>query len=83
MKPADPAVKLPRQAGEPSRRHAKQRVDLVRSELHSELDTRASGVPEKVAPERGIRKHATERPFHVPLAHAPQDPQGSDQGFRG
>ena len=51
MKPADPAIKLLRQGGQRSRRHAKQRVDLVRSELHSELDTRASGVPEKVAPE--------------------------------
>jgi hypothetical protein len=70
MKPTDPAAELPRQAGQPSWGQAKQRVDLVRSELHSELETRAGGVPEKLAPERGVRQHATERPFNISLAHS-------------
>jgi hypothetical protein len=71
METTDPTVELSRQAGQSSRRHAKERVDLVRSKLHAELQTGASGMAEEVAPERGIREHATERPFNVSLTHSP------------
>jgi hypothetical protein len=48
----------------------KERVDLVCSQLNSELQTGAGRVPKEVSPESGIRQQTTERPFHVALTHA-------------
>jgi hypothetical protein len=70
MKSTDPTVELRRQARESSGGHSKQRVDLVRRQLNSELDTGASGVPKEVSTETAVRQQATERSFDVSLTHA-------------
>jgi hypothetical protein len=70
MKSTDPIVELRRQARESSGGHSKQRVDLVRSQLNSELETGARRVPKEVSPETSVRQQATERSFHVSLTHA-------------
>jgi hypothetical protein len=79
VKPTDPIIELRRQARESSGWHSKQRVDLVRSQLNSELETGASRVPKEVAPETGVRQQATERSFHVSLTHASSQTQGLHQ----
>jgi hypothetical protein len=79
MKPTDPIVELRRQARESSGWHSKQRLDLLPSQLHSELETGASRVLEEVSPETGVRQQATERSFHVSLTHAPSQRQVSHQ----
>jgi hypothetical protein len=70
MKSTDPIVELRRQARESSGGHSKQRVDLVRRQLNSELETGASRVPKEVSPETAVRQQATERSFDVSLTHA-------------
>jgi hypothetical protein len=70
IEPTDPVVELLRQARESSGWHSKQRVDLVCSQLNSELQTGAGRVPKEVSPESGIGQQTTERPFHVALTHA-------------
>jgi hypothetical protein len=79
MKPTDPIIELRRQAHDSSGWHSKQRVDLVRRQLNSELETGASRVPKEVAPETGVRQQATERSFHVSLTHASSQTQGLHQ----
>jgi len=79
MKSTDPIVELRRQARESSNWHSTQRVDLVRSQLNSELETRTSRVPKEVSPETGVRQQATERSFHVSLTHASSQRQGLHQ----
>jgi hypothetical protein len=79
MKSTDPIVELRRQARESSGWHSTQRVDLVRSQLNSELETGASRVPKEVSPEAGVRQQATERSFHVSLTHASSHEQGLHQ----
>jgi poly(hydroxyalkanoate) granule-associated protein len=76
MKSTDPIIELRRQPRESSGWHSTQRVDLVRSQLNSELETRASRVPKEVAPEAGVRQQAAERSFHVSLTHASSQTQG-------
>jgi hypothetical protein len=76
MKPTDPIIELRRQARESSGWYSTQRVDLVRSQLNSELETGASRVPKEVAPEAGVRQQAAERSFHVSLTHAASQLQG-------
>ena len=79
MKSTDPIVELRRQARESSGWHSTQRVDLVRSQLNSELETRASRVPKEVSTEAGVRQQTTERAFHVSLTHASSYRQGLHQ----
>jgi hypothetical protein len=79
VKSTDPIVKLRGQARESSSRHSKQRVDLVRSQLNSELEACASRVPKEVSPEAVVRQQPTERSFHVSLTHASSRTQGSHQ----
>ena len=55
IEPTDPVVELPRQAREWSWWHPKERVDLVRDQLKSELETGASRVPKEISPETGVR----------------------------
>jgi hypothetical protein len=59
IKSTDPIVELRRQARESSAWHSTQRVELMRSQLNSELETGASGVPKEVSPETGVRQQAT------------------------
>ena len=75
MKPADPAVKLPRQAGQPSRRHAKQRVDLPQHQQGAEFDvTVASAVSLQGAPLLGpVHLHFTTPPALDPPSVTPED----------
>jgi hypothetical protein len=56
MEPADPVIKLPRQAHQSPRRHPEQRVNLVRSEVNSKFETGLSRVPEEISPEAGVRQ---------------------------
>jgi hypothetical protein len=79
MKSTDPIIELRRQARESSGWHSTQRVDLVRSQLNSELETGASGVPKEISPETSVRQQATERSFHVSLTHASPSQQGVGQ----
>jgi hypothetical protein len=79
MKSTDPIIELSCQARQSSRWHSKQRVDLLRSQLDSELKTGASRVPKEVSPETGVRQQATERSFHVSLTHASSPTQGLRQ----
>jgi hypothetical protein len=74
MEPTDPVVELPRQVPQPSAWHAKQRLELVRRQLDSTNETRLGRVLKKALLERGVRHQAPERPFHVPLTHAPSQP---------
>jgi hypothetical protein len=55
MKSTDPIIELRRQARESSGWHTKQRVDLVRSQLNSELETGAGRVPKEISPKTGVR----------------------------
>jgi len=71
VEPTDPVIELPRQARQSSGWHAKQRLDLVRGQPKSELDTGTGRVPKEIPPKPGVRQQATERVFHVSLAHAP------------
>ena len=73
MEPTDPVVELPRQVPQSSTWHAKPRLELVRRQLDSKKDTPGPGF-EKTLPDRGVRQQATERPFHIPLTHAPPQP---------
>jgi hypothetical protein len=70
MEPTDSVVELPCQARQSSRWHSEQRLNLVRSQLKSELDTGAGRVPKEISPETDVRQQATERSFDVALAHA-------------
>jgi hypothetical protein len=56
MEPANPVIELPRQAHQSPRRHPEQRVNLVRSQVNSELETGLGRVPEEISPEAGIRQ---------------------------
>ena len=71
IKPTDAVVELIRQALESSVRHSKQRVDLVRNQVNSKLETGAGRVPKEVSPEPRVGQQAAERPFYVTLTHAP------------
>jgi hypothetical protein len=66
----DPIVELTGEAGELSRRHSQQRVELVRGEVDAEHETRACRVLDEDAPETRVREQAPERSFHVLLTHA-------------
>jgi hypothetical protein len=74
VEPTDPVIELPRQACQSSGWHPKQRLDLVRSQLKSELETGTGRVPKEIPPKPGVRQQTTERAFHVSLAHAPSRP---------
>ena len=69
VEPTDSVIELPCQARQSSRWHAEQSLDLVRSELNSELETGAGRVPEELLPETVVGQQPTERAFHVALAH--------------
>jgi len=79
VEPADPVIELPRQARQRSGRHPKQRLDLVRGQLKSELETGTGRIPKEVSPKTGVRQQATERAFHVSLTHASFRRQGLHQ----
>ena len=79
LEPTDPVVELPRKAGQSSAWHSKECVNLVRGQLNSELQAGAGGVPKEVPPKTSVRDQATECSFHVPLAHAASQRQGSHQ----
>lgn len=70
VEPTDPVIELPRQARQSSGWHPKQRLDLVRGQLKSELETGTGRVPKEIPPKTRVRQQTTERPFHVPLTHA-------------
>lgn len=70
IEPTDPVIELPREARQSSGWHPKQRLDLVRRQLNSDLETGAGLVPKEISPKTGVREQATERPFDVALAHA-------------
>ena len=55
IEPTDPVIELPRQARQSSGWHPKQRLDLVRSQLNSELETGAGCVPKEISPKTGVR----------------------------
>jgi hypothetical protein len=55
IEPTDAVIELPRQTGQSSRWHSKQRLDLVRSQLNSELETGAGRVPKEISPKTGVR----------------------------
>ena len=55
IEPTDPAIELPRQARQSSGWHTKQRLELVRSQLNSELETGAGCVPKELSPKTGVR----------------------------
>jgi hypothetical protein len=55
IEPTDAVIELPRQTRQSSRWHSKQRLDLVRSQLNSELETGASRVPKEISPKTGVR----------------------------
>ena len=79
VEPTDPVIELPRQARQPSGWHPKQRLDLVRNQLKSELETGTGRAPKEIPPKPGVRQQTTECAFHVSLAHAPSPQQGSHQ----
>jgi hypothetical protein len=70
MESTDAVIELPCQARQSPRWHSQQRVNLVRRQLNSELETGAGGVSKEISPETGVCQQATERPFDVALAHA-------------
>jgi hypothetical protein len=70
IEPTDPVIELPRQARQGSRWDSKQRLDLVRGQLKSKLETGTGRVPKEIPPKPGVRQQATERAFHISLAHA-------------
>jgi hypothetical protein len=70
MQPTDSVVELACQARQSSRWHSEQRLNLVGSQLNSELETGAGRVPKEIPPEPGICQQPTERPFDVSLTHA-------------
>jgi hypothetical protein len=70
VEPTDPVIELPCQARQSSWGYLDQRLNLVRSQLNSELETGAGRVPKEISPKTGVRQQATERPFDVALAHA-------------
>jgi hypothetical protein len=55
MEPTDAVIDQLRQARQSSARESKQRVDLVRSQVNSELETGAGRAPKKASPETGVR----------------------------
>jgi hypothetical protein len=75
----DPVIELPRQARQWSGWHPKQRLDLVRRQPKSELETGTGRVPKEVSPKTGVGQQATERAFHVSLTHASPLTQGLHQ----
>jgi hypothetical protein len=79
VEPTDPVIELPRQARQSSGWHPKQRLDLVRGQLKSELETGTGRVPKEIPPKPGVRQQTTERAFHVSLAHASSLTQGLHQ----
>jgi hypothetical protein len=70
MRPTDPVIELRRQARELSWWHPKQRLDLVRGQLKSQLKTGTGRVPKELSLKTGVRQQATECAFHVSLTHA-------------
>ena len=66
----DPVIELTCQARQSLEWHPKQRLELVRGQLKSELETGPGRVPEEISPKPCVRQQATERAFHVSLAHA-------------
>jgi hypothetical protein len=81
MEPTDSVVEPPCQARQSSGGHSEQRLNLVRSQLNSELETGAARVPKEIPPETGVRQQATERSFDIALAHALVLTQGSHHAF--
>ncbi len=77
VEPTDPVIELPCQARQSSWWYSDERLDFVRSQLNSELETGAGRVPKEISPKTGVRQQATERPFDVALAHAACLTQGS------
>jgi hypothetical protein len=75
----DPVIELPRQARQWSGWHPKQRLDLVRGQLKSELETGTGRVPKKISPKTGVRQQATECAFNVSLTHGSYRGQGLHQ----
>jgi hypothetical protein len=65
----DPAVERRREVAEPTARHAQERIDFMWRQLDPERETGPGRIQEEVTTERVIREQATERPFHIPLAH--------------
>ena len=55
IEPTDPVIELPRQARQSSRWHSKQRVDLARGQLKSELETGTGRVPKEISPKTRVR----------------------------
>ena len=55
IEPTDPVIELPRQTLQSSRWQLKQRLDLVRSQLNSELETGSGRVPKEISPKTGVR----------------------------
>src|ERR1700757_148181 len=76
---ADPVIELPRQTRQSSRRHSKQRIDLVRGQLNPELETGTRRIPKELSPKTGVRQQTTECAFHVSLTHASSIRQGLHQ----
>jgi hypothetical protein len=70
IEPTDPVIELPRQARQSSGWYPKQRLDLVRGQLKSELETGTGRAPKEIPPKTGVRQQATERALHVSLTHA-------------
>jgi hypothetical protein len=56
MEATDAVVEPCRQAGQTPGRYTKQRVDLVRRQLHPEFETSTGRVPEELLPEAGVRE---------------------------
>jgi hypothetical protein len=70
IEPTDPVIELLPQARQSSGWHPEQRLDLVRGQLKSELETGTGRVPKEIPPKTAVRQQATERAFHVSLTHA-------------
>jgi hypothetical protein len=70
VEPTDPVVELPCQARQCPRGHPKQRVDLVRRQLESDVETGTGRVPKEPSPKTRVRQQTTECAFHVSLTHA-------------
>jgi hypothetical protein len=55
VEPTDPVIELPCQVRQSSWWYSDQRLDLVRSQLNSELETGAGRVPKEISPKTGVR----------------------------
>jgi hypothetical protein len=79
MEATDPVIELPRESRQLLGWDSKQRIDLMPSQVESELETCTRRVSEEVSPEAGVREQPTQGSFDVPLAHASSPGQGSHQ----